>query len=389
MKKISADIIFPITSNPITNGTIVVDDNGKVLELLNEKHNDSIHYSGAIIPGFINTHCHLELSYLKKTMPEQTGLDVFIRDIERKRKSFTQQDILQAIEKADVEMKENGIVAVGDISNDNFSFEVKKRSNIYYHTFIEVLGFHPDRAETAFEKAKTLYSELNGLNASITPHAPYSASEKLLKKVADHASNTNGIITIHNQENADEDVMFKSGTGKIVERLQSFGIDTGHFKPTGVSSMQSTLPFLLKAKKILLVHNTFTSLLDLEWLKHYVGDKVFLCLCPNANLYIENTLPDVEMLFNSSLPLTIGTDSLASNHQLSIWAEVRTLLNRFPKLKFEEVLTWATLNGAKYLGVDDLFGSIEKNKTPGLINIRGFKNNGINSIDNFLVKRII
>jgi len=96
------------------------------------------------------------------------------------------------------------------------------------------------------------------------------------------------------------------------------------------------------------------------------GLKLIWCLCINANLYIENKVPPVEMLMKHNCPIVLGTDSYSSNWQLSITKEIQSLKNKFPSLSLETILQWATINGAKALKWEDEFGSFEKGKRPGI-----------------------
>ena len=366
MRKISADYIFPVSSAPIKNGIVVIDDAGQILDVFHPEAGISFseveRHEGIICPGFINTHCHLELSHLHGKLDKQKGLDEFIKGIETIRKS-TEDEIHQAIIKAEEEMIANGIVAVGDISNVDYTFKQKSKGHLNYYTFIEVLGFHPDRAERAFAEGLQLYNQLQH-PGSIVPHAPYSASEKLLKKINDFAYEHNSILTIHNQESEEEDKLFKHKKGKILKRLEYFGIDTSTWKHSGFSSLQSTLIHLPKCNKIQLVHNTFTSKEDIEWAHNY-SKLICWCFCPNANLYIENSLPCFQQFIDANAKITIGTDSLASNWNLSILEELKTIARHTPQLSLQQLLTWATKNGAEFFGYNKL-GTIEKGKNPRL-----------------------
>ncbi|MEO6883017.1 MAG: amidohydrolase family protein [Bacteroidia bacterium] len=381
MRKITADIIFSIKNPPIKNGIIIVTDDGKILDVLPENtvnKEELENHVGIICPGFVNTHCHLELSHLKNKLPEKTGLDVFIREIEKQRKA-DEEEISQAIENAENEMILNGIVAVGDISNGDKSFAQKSRKNIFYHTFIEVFGFHPDKAENAFARSMALkekYISHVSNHVSISPHAPYSASETLLKKLFFETEKNNSISTIHNQECEDENLFFEKKQGKILARLQLFGIDTDFWKAPEKNSLRATLPQLAQKNNFLLVHNTFTSREDIKWANAF-HPHLYWCFCPNANLYIENKLPDFENFISENARITIGTDSLASNHQLSILEELKIISVARPEIPLNTLLTWATKNGSDFLNCSDFFGTIEKNKFPGLLLLNNInKNNG-------------
>ncbi|OZA56270.1 MAG: hypothetical protein B7X75_06570 [Sphingobacteriales bacterium 39-40-5] len=129
--------------------------------------------------------------------------------------------------------------------------------------------------------------------------------------------------------------------------------------------MQSILPLFSAKQNTLLVHNTYTSREDLAAVTAS-GNDIYWCFCPNANLYIEGKLPDINQFLADDLKITIGTDSLASNDKLCILSELKVLKEYSPELPFSQTIRWATLNGAEFLGIDKRFGSIEKGKTPGL-----------------------
>ena len=377
MRFIKADKIFTVSSSQKENTVVVVDEKGMIVDLVDEKTIDAgkvENFEGFISPGFVNTHCHLELSYMKGKIKNGSGLHNFIKEVEKLKKPGD-EEILQGIKDADAEMQKNGIVAVGDICNTTNTFKFKNSSAIYYHNFIEIYAFDENRADAAFDKGVKLQSQLsNKKNSSVTPHAPYSASQKLLKLFADYAEKEHSILTIHNQETADEDLFFKEKRGSILNRLTQFGINTSNWQAPGKSSLQYTLPQLPSENKILLVHNTFTSAQDISFANNY-NKNLYWCFCPNANLYIENKLPDVNLFAKNNCNITLGTDSYASNRSLNMLDEINALQKKFPGIEFEELLKWSTLNGAKFLGIENTFGSIEKNKKPGLNLIsRDFKN---------------
>ena len=146
MKKISAEFIFPGNSTPIKNGVVVFDVNGTIETILKPEldkidWNEVEKYKGIICPGFVNTHCHLELSYLKGQLTKETELHGFIKEIISVRDKFTEEERLKAIDLADNEMINNGIVAVGDISNVVDTFAQKSKGNLRYFTFVEFFDF--------------------------------------------------------------------------------------------------------------------------------------------------------------------------------------------------------------------------------------------------------
>ncbi|MBI4931161.1 MAG: amidohydrolase family protein [Bacteroidetes bacterium] len=370
MRKISADYIFSVSSPPIKNGVVIVDDKGIILDVTSQQLEVTEVHAGIIAPGFVNTHCHLELSHLKGQVAQHKGLTGFVSELVPKRGTFSPEQIKSAIESAEDEMIRNGIVAVGDISNTDHSFEQKKKRKIAYHTFLEIFDLAPEKAEEKISEAKSLLLKFKSSNSSITPHAPYSVSGKLLERID---SLKQPFLSIHNQEAASENELFLSGTGPLAELMQKAGVDIDS-KRRSKNSLLFVLGALIETKKILLVHNTYTSKEDIEIIKHYSqgGEcEVMLCLCPKANLYIENKLPDISMFLEQGMKMTIGTDSLASNDSLSVLDELKTISKHFQKIHFESLITWATKNGAEFIGMDKEYGTIEKGKKPGLNLLKG------------------
>lgn len=378
-RKFQSDFLFNGSRFLEPNQILITDNKGIVLDIVNEMDaGDNVEkLNGLISPGFINAHCHLELSHLKNKIPEKEGLIDFVFKVVSQRKS-SELEIIHSIEKAENEMLQNGIVAVGDICNNGSTIDQKKKKNLAYYNFIETSGWLPEIADSRFEfnwQLKNEYEQFSS-NNSIVPHAPYSVSEPLWEKLA---TNFKGkTITIHNQENIDEDELFLEGKGQFVEMFRLMKIDNSFFKKKNKRSPEFYFHFLKDAASIILVHNTFTQQKDLDLMLQQKSKEQLLsfCLCPNANLYIENTLPPVELLLENDCQIVLGTDSLASNHQLSILEEIKTIAQNFPNISIEKMLTWATLNGARSLQMDNQLGSFERGKQPGVICIENFNESG-------------
>lgn len=366
---LSATWLYPVTAAPLQNGVIGLDQDGTITEILTAEEaslrniQDIKYYNGILVPGLINTHCHLELSHLRGVIPEHTGLPGFVQQVMKQRQASA-AEIETAMEQADAAMYASGIVATGDISNNSGSRSVKLKSKVYYHTFVEAMGFNPEKAKEIIQKAKETKNAFAPLRATIVPHAPYSVSAPLFAEISQVSGFAEESVSIHNQETIDENAFFQNKTGHFLQLYAFLGLDISFFEAQGKSSLQTYLPLLSAAPKTLLVHNTFTSKDDIDF-SQSAHPNLYWCLCPNANLYIENRLPDVELLRDSGVTITLGTDSLASNHQLSILAEMKTLQEQ-KKIPFEELLRWATLNGAAFLGLDVLLGSFEPGKKPGV-----------------------
>ena len=374
MKSFKADYVYPVSADPVNNGIVTVDDYGKVISVTDEitprPYGAPVEIlSGIIVPGFINTHCHTELSHMKDKISTGGGLISFIQEILSTR-AADQNDVLAAAEAADNEMYNNGIVAVGDIANNSITASLKVKSKLYYHTFIEILGFLPSNANELFDKALATAEEFKPLPTSITAHAPYSVSKELFKLIKQHSDTGPNLLSIHNQECEDENKFYRYKLGGFIDLYKHLGVNIDYFRPQARNSLQSIIPLLTNKQKILLVHNTCTNLKDIYFIKRF-DRKINWCFCPNANIYIEKRLPKIELFVNQGLNITLGTDSLASNTKLCILSEMRTIQEHFPALGIDTLLKWGTINGAEFLGIDGEKGSIEAGKTPGLNLIAG------------------
>jgi len=305
---------------------------------------------------------------MKGSIPENTGLIEFVTRVIKDR-HYSEDQILSAIDDAESEMVEGGIVAVGDICNNALTIKQKLKGRIVYHNFIEASGLLADMAEIRFERALNIFKTFEqqsplDFSNSIVPHAPYSVSEELWKRVVHFPPNK--LMTIHNQETKSENELFIANRGEFPDFFRELNVDPFIFKPSGKSSLQTYLQKFLSDQQLILVHNTYTAFEDVSFCESLNRNAaIYWCLCPNANLYITGALPDLK-LFDPSR-VVLGTDSLASNHQLSILAEMRVLREHFPGILNEELLGWATINGAKALQLDNLLGSFERGKKPGLV----------------------
>ncbi len=369
IRHVSAEFIIPVNGVPLKNGIISIDDRGEIINLYDNTASAIItepveYLDGIIVPGFINSHCHLELSHMMGKVAPGEGLLAFLNKVIRQR-STDESEIIDAMQKADRTMQENGIVAVGDISNNLLSKNIKDASPLHYHTFVEFLGFDPQNARSIYDKALELLQNFSPLPASLAPHAPYSVSKELLKLFQKNTQGHSELTSIHNQESEDENELYRYKTGDFLDFYKNLNLNIDFFKPQARNSIQSIIPLFSPKQRILLVHNTYTSLKDVYFANRF-NRNIHWCFCPKANMYIEGRLPKIEMFLFHDFNITVGTDSLASNDKLCILSELKAIKQHFPTLSFTETIRWATINGARFLGIDQKYGSIEQGKKPGL-----------------------
>lgn len=366
-KAFQANVVFIGNQEFIANGIVELNAEGVITHIGETASSSKTRVEkleGFISPGFINTHCHLELSHLKSQVSEGTKLHGFVQELQQVREA-DEMAIQKAIEAANLEMEKNGIVAVGDISNGSHSFSTKINSTIFYHSFIELFGFDKQKANEIYKRGLDLKQKAvdQNLKASLVPHSPYSVSDKLMQYI--ESTKPNNPISIHNQETASENSMFQEASGNMIEMLKQFGLDLSEFKANGKTSIFNYLPLLNPDTNTLLVHNTYTQKEDIIWAEG-IHHNLFWCFCPNANQYIERRLPNIPQFIKEGVKCTLGTDSLASNWQLSIWSEIECIQNQFPEIEIAILIEMACLNGAQFLGIDKQFGTLEVGKKPGL-----------------------
>ena len=374
-KKFQSDQLFTGYELLDRDQILITDQEGKIEGIVPAADaGDGIqHVDGILSPGFINCHCHLELSHLKNVIPPGTGLIEFLCSVVTKR-NFDPQLIQEEIVKAEKEMYDNGIVAVGDIGNTADTAEVKSKSNIFWQNFVEVLSFTDEKAEENIKHFQSVLEALNKIRnpkseirSSLVPHAPYSISPKTFKLINELTRDQ--IISMHNQEHPAEDELYKTGGGDYLRLFRIFGVNQSPFPVTGKSSIRSSLPYFNNGQTILLIHNTYMGEEDIVFAQDCANKNnltLVFCFCPNANLYIENKLPPIDLFVKHDCLLVLGTDSYSSNWELSIAREIEAIKKHRPEIPLTTILQWATINGAKALQWDDQLGSFEKGKKPGV-----------------------
>ncbi|MDR2358580.1 MAG: amidohydrolase family protein [Prevotellaceae bacterium] len=368
MRRIAAHYLFPVVGKPLHRGVVTLNDKNAIVEIgvLQNETESTEFYNGILVPGFVNAHCHLELSHLKNTCTPHGGLAGFIRQINSPaRYRATAAERLAAMSAADREMQAEGIVAVGDVCNTAESFAVKQSSPIFYHSFIELAGLDEAMAGKKHQSARLLTAGAHamGLAASITPHAAYSMSEPLLA-AASAAANDAGIMSVHNQEGEEENTLFLSGGGALGKLFTG----SGYALPpvTGERSIYRLLPYIEPHTSTLFVHNVTTTGEDYEAATRRLPHLTWVC-CPLSNLQISRRLPPVGLFYKRNAQVAIGTDSLASNSRLSIIEELKIIHKHFPQIPLHTLLQWATLNGAQALGKESELGSMSVGKRPGVV----------------------
>ena len=273
-----------------------------------------------------------------------------------------------------------GVSAMADISNDDSSFDVKKSHDMYTRTFLEVFGSEPHMCEGVMADVTALNATADqaGIDAAPTPHSCYTMSPQLLSASA-AAGLAKGFISYHSQESQEEEDLLRTGSGAMYENRKRSGMSTPPV--TGESSLKYFIQRLAAAapapydQHVLLVHNVCLSQEDVDAAKAIMNN-VYWAVCPLSNIFIHNSLPPIPLMRANGLDIMLGTDSLSSNDDLDMVKEMVCLHQNFPDVPMSEILTWATLNGARFLKKDGVMGSLEAGKKPGIVRINNIDENG-------------
>lgn len=372
VERIAAEFVYTLDSDqPIKNGYVEYDaENGTVLGVGQCEDGEQVQ-QGAIVPGFVNCHCHIELSHLYKKFRKGTGMAGFIDQINELRDwagaEVKAQLVLEWMDK----MWADGVSAMADISNDDSSFKVKKAHNMYTRTFLEVFGSEPEMCEGVMADVTALKQTADevGIDAAPTPHSCYTMSPQLLSASA-AAGLESGWLSYHSQESQEEEDLLLTGTGAMYENRKRSGMSTPPV--TGESSLKYFITRLAANvnppydQHILLVHNVCLQQGDIDAAKA-VMNNVYWAICPLSNIFIHNALPPVELMRRNNLNITVGTDSLSSNDDLDMVKELFCIHDNFKEVPMNEILTWACLNGAKFLAKEAEMGTLTPGKRPGIV----------------------
>lgn len=386
MNRIAAEYVFTLNEDkPIRNGFVEFDSDGTVTSVgeCSDPGRENAFVKGAVVPGFVNTHCHLELSYLWKSFRKGTGMAGFIDQINEMRDNKSLDEKLHDISHWMKVMWDRGVSAMADISNCADTFAIKKASPMYTRTFLEVFGTEPQDCASVMENVMRLKEVADGygLDAAPTPHACYTMSPELVTAVSAEGLKS-GFLSFHSEETEEEEDMLKYGRGAMWDNRKAAGMSVPPV--TGKSSLLYFIDRLEKAhpapfdEHILLVHEVCMDQEGIDAVRK-VMNHPFVALCPQSNIFIHNSLPPVPLMRRNGLKITVGTDSLSSNDDLDIVRELYCLQNAFPEVGLNELLTWACLNGAEFLSKENEYGRIAVGMKPGLVAVENLDGDRLTS----------
>ena len=378
-----ARLVIPITQPPIEDGAVVVAD-GRILDvgpfpLIRRQWPEASardHDETALLPTLVNGHAHLDLSALAGQVHSKKGMAEWIRSLLATREQLDEDDLQKARALARDSLRAFGTGIVGDITSSEIHPGGKSNEVVITQTFVEVFGLHCQSLEVAIDQLppgtrKSLAN--NQENVSLAAHAPYTTSATLLRQVKEWGTARDKIVSIHAAESEEEILFLQSGQGPLRDLLEERGHEPGRWEVPGCGTITylDRLGFL--DSHTLCVHAVHVSEEELPMLQRSGAG---VCLCPRSNLFIGHGLPPVQQLLEAHIPCSIGTDSLASNTDLNLFEEMTVLMEK-SSIDPDVVLTMATLNGARNLGMASQYGSLEKGKRWLAIRVAATDSEGI------------
>ena len=374
MRRYRAAWALPIAAPPIKDASVTL-DRGRIVSIGPVPSNTSTASkdyidlgSAVVLPGLVNAHTHLELSFLEGRIAPTESMPEWVDEV-LSSKLGTDIEKSNAIESSIVELRRHGTALVGDISNTLETVEPLKRAPLSAVVFHELLGFNssdPDAQARSAVEATDLSSDVEGVRVSVAAHAPYSVSPALFEALRHELSSKCPMapITVHLAESAEELVFLDDGGGPWRQLLERRGAWNPSWEPPQCSPGEFLKRVGWHDPSVIVVHGVHLSVEDLLGLSE-IG--VTLVTCPRSNVWTGAGPPPIKRFIESGVSLAVGTDSLASAPDLNLFAELARLREISPEVPASSLLMSATIGGARALRWEDEFGTIEPGKSADLI----------------------
>jgi cytosine/adenosine deaminase-related metal-dependent hydrolase len=372
--------LYPVASPPVVDGAVAVE--GGRIALVGARDNvlESVPAgsevrdlgASAILPGLVNAHTHLELSWLASCRPRGGDLVGWIRELLGAREAEDPSEARRCAEAELERMLDRGTVAVGDIANRSWCGPLVAGSGLHGVLFHEVFRFRGADAQQTLSSATSARDDLersidrteSRLRAAVAPHAAHTSSATLLRGLSHVGEDRGDPLSLHLAESPDESRFLLDGSGPFRELLEERGGWDPSWQAPGVSPVQYADRVGLLSPRTLAVHCVQLDAQDHGTLQRR---GVTVVTCPRSNAYLGVGTAPVCALLAEGIPVALGTDSLVSAPDLDLFGEVAAALRTHPQLSPAAVLRIATVNGARALRVDDRLGTIEAGKLAELV----------------------
>ncbi len=382
--------VVPIADRPVRDAWVTV-DRGRIAAVSKRRPSDGEPEvelgDAAVLPGLVNAHTHLELSYLRDEVPPASEFVTWIRGVmaaRRRRPDARAPEILDAVERGIAEAAASGTAVVGDISNTLVTFDPLARSPLAAVVFYELIRFNVEDPKGFVDAASREVEALAAterVRASLAAHAPYSVAPLVFRAIRDVIDRDPfAPCSVHVSESAEEVEFIRSGGGPWRQLLEELGVWNPEWVPPGGSPVQFLDDAGFLDSRVLAVHGVQMSSDDLDRL---AARHSTLVTCPRSNGHTGAGAPPITEFYESGVPIAIGTDSLASCPDLNLFAELATMRALAPDVPAARLLESATLTGARALGFDAEYGTIEPGKRSRLLAVT--LPDGVDDVEEYLV----
>jgi len=371
--------------NVIDNGAVIIDDSGRIKFAGRSKDIDGLEScrtidlgNSAIVPGFVNTHTHLELTHLHKCIKSNGNFTNWIRQLVDKKKGWSESEYTRSVRDGIKSSLKSGTTTVVDITRNGIALSELLTSKIRKLLFFEIINFNPDTAENIIKDFKELITGINSddlLSIGIFPHAPYTVSDRLYRSCKSVSNELNIIIATHIAETKDEVEFLTRGTGDFVSLLNDFNM-LKKWEHPGLSPINYLKNIGFLENGCILIHCNYLSEDEIDLIEKTKSNVVF---CPRSHEYFRHEDHPFIVLKNRDINISLGTDSLASNDTLSILDEMKFIRKHYRDLESQDIFYMGTIAGAVALKMDDSIGRLY----PGYyadIAVIEFENTGISNI---------
>jgi len=351
-------------SSIIDDGAVLIDD-GKV-KFAGCANDISSHEpcqiidlgNSAIVPGFVNTHTHLDLTHLHNFIKYNGDFTDWIRQLINAKKEWTESEYLSSIRSGIKSSLESGTTTVADVTRNGLALEELQKSNIRKALFYELIDFNPDSTDSTIDNFKEMIGNVKHddlLSVGIFPHAPYTVSEELYRKSKTVSEESGLSIATHISETIDESNFLTRGAGNFVSLLRNFDM-LNDWKPPGLRPVNYMKNIGFLENGCILVHCNYLTGDEVDHIEESNSTIVF---CPRSHKYFRHKDHPFYKLGNRDINIALGTDSLASNDSLSILDEMKYIYTQHKNIKPQNILYMGTIAGATALRLNNKIGKLE------------------------------
>src|SRR5205814_2800786 len=374
---VRARIVVTMDGPPIDDGAVRV-MNGRIAEAGKSSEvapaDDEILDLGesVLLPGLINSHCHLDYTCLRGKIPRQKSFTNWIRVINAEKAKLTAEDYVTSINAGFAEAQRVGTTTIANLTAfPELIAKINRPIRTWW--FAELIDVRePGRANEIVESATDSLKRTE--NWGLAPHAPFTASENLSRDCQEIALRENILLTTHLAESDEEMEMFRDASGPLYQFMKEIGremTDCGydtqlrsflrqlHFSQRDPSVRAGQAGSFGMTAKWIIAHLNELLESDFDLLRE-IRHEFSIAHCPRSHAYFGHAPFRFERLQKLGFNVCLGTDSLASNDDLSLFAEMRAFQKQFPKVPAERILEMVTINPAHALRQENELGRIER-----------------------------